>query len=115
MSDQPQSGLVNSTLDGIIRFGKEFGAIALILGFYMGQDAGLIGNPVADKLEKLQKEVQEIKGLGIQHDSSMRELTRNVEEQGRQLEDEAKGRQLRCVMRAQSDAEKKACFPHGKE
>lgn len=108
MSDQPVPS--NSLLDGIIKFGKEFGAIALILGFYMGQDAGYIGNPVETKLASIEKEIQEIKGQGIQHDSTMKELTRAVESQGEQLEEEAKKRQIKCVLRASTPEERKACM-----
>ena len=120
MSDQ-QPAVSNSLLDGVIKFGKEFGAIALILAFYMGQDAGLIGNPVADKLEKIDQTIatltkdtneaiQEVKGQNIQHDSSMKELTKAVESQGEQLEEEAKKRQIKCVLRAATPEERKACM-----
>lgn len=84
--------------------GQTFGVSALILAFYMGQSAGLIPNPVAEEL-------QEIKGVTLQHDASMKELVKVVEEQGRQLADENKSRQMRCVLRAKTDEEKKSCFP----
>lgn len=108
MSDQPTvSGAMDSMpgwLKALMLVGNTLGIPVLILGFYLLQDAGMVGNPVA-------KELQELKGLAVQHDATMRELSRHVEEQGRQMEDEAKGRQMRCVMRAQTEAEKKACFP----
>lgn len=116
MSEQPTSGgSSNVLIDGVIKFWKELGALAVVLAFYLGQDAGYIANPVEEELGKIHAELQEIKGQGIQHDATMKELTRHVEAQGRQLEDEAKGRQLRCVMRAKTDAEKKSCFPTKQE
>lgn len=109
---QPSVGSAMDNMPGWLKavtmVGNTLGIPVLILGFYLAQDAGLLGNPVADDL-------QELKGLAVQHDASMRELTRQVEEQGRQFEDEAKGRQMRCVMRAQTEADKKACFPTVKE
>lgn len=123
MSEQPQPSNVSgsSLLDGVIKFGKEFGVLALIVGFWLGQDAGLIANPVADKLGKIEQTIatlnkdvneaiQEVKGQNIQHDASMKELTRAVEAQGEQLEEEAKKRQIKCVLRAATEAEKKACL-----
>lgn len=91
-------------MKAVMLFGNTFGFPALMVGYYLLQDAGVIGNPTV-------KELQEIKGITIQHDAAMRELTRHVEEQGRQLEDEAKSRQMRCVMRAKTDEEKRSCFP----
>lgn len=109
MSDDPKLG---ATLPdnapwwarGIISVGHAFGVSAILLAFYMGQSAGLIPNPV-------EQELQEIKGVTIQHDAAMKELVRAVEEQGRQLAEDAKARQLRCVLRAKTDEDKKACFP----
>lgn len=108
MSDQQP--VSNSLIDGVIKFGKEFGAIALILAFYMGQDAGLIGNPTAEKLVEIERELQQIKGQNIQHDATMKELTKAVESQGEQLEEEAKKRQIKCVLRANTPEERKACM-----
>lgn len=109
---QPSVGSAMDNMPGWLKavtmVGNTLGIPVLILGFYLMQDAGLVGNPVA-------KDLEELKGLAVQHDAAMRELTRHVEEQGRQLEDEAKGRQMRCVMRAQTEADKKACFPTTKE
>lgn len=114
MSEQP-AGLSGSLLDGVIRFGKEFGAIALILAFFLGQDAGWINNPTVNELKEIKQEIQQVKGQVIQHDATMKELTKAVESQGEQLEEEAKKRQMRCVLRAKTEEEKKACFPKGKE
>lgn len=112
MSEQPTvttaMDAMPEWLKAVMLFGNTFGVTALILAFYLAQDAGILDNPIA-------KELQELKGLSIKHETTMQELTRQVEEQGRQLEEEAKGRQMRCVMRAQTDQEKKACFPNNKE
>lgn len=101
---------VNSAMDGmpgwmraLMLFGNTFGLPALILGFYLAQDAGVIGNPTT-------KELQELKGLVIQHEASMRELTKAVETQASHLAESAKERRMRCVLRATTEDEKKACF-----
>lgn len=119
MSEQQPTG--NSLLDGVIKFGKEFGVLALIVGFWMGQDAGYIANPVVDRLDKIEQTIatltkdtneaiQEVKGQNILHDSTMKELTRAVESQGEQLEEESKKRQIKCVLRAATPEERKACM-----
>lgn len=105
-----QQPVTPSLLDGVIKFGKEFGAIAIILAFYMGQDAGYIANPTAERLAAIEKEMQEIKGQNIQHNFTMQELTKAVESQGEQLEEEAKKRQIKCVLRASTPEERKACM-----
>ena len=77
--------------------GKTFGISALILGFYMGQSAGLIPNPTVDEL-------QEIKGHIVQSNAVNQEIIKALKEQNQQ-------RQMRCVIKAKTDDEKKACFP----
>lgn len=113
MSD-PTPTVSNGIVDNVIKFGKEFGAIALILAFYMGQDAGWIPNPTVAELKETNKALQEIKGQGIIHDTSMKELTRAVEEHGQQLSEQRKAWQKRCVMRATTEQEKQECFVEGK-
>lgn len=78
-----------------------FGIPTLLLGFYFAQNAGWIPNPVADEL-------QELKGVVLQHSASMKELVEEVKEHARE-------RQMRCVLRAKDEAEKRACFPAIKE
>jgi hypothetical protein len=67
--------------------GLTFGVPTAILMFYLAQDAGVIGNPVAKSLE-------EVKGLIIQHEAA---------EQRRQVR--------RCVLGAKTEDERRACFP----
>ena len=116
---EPQPSSISGPVDSAMKFGEKFGIPALLLcayfGFDLAQQAGWVPNPVENRLGTIEKEIQEIKGQGIKHDTSMTELTKAVEAQGEQLEEEAKGRQMRCVMRATTDAEKKACFPNNKE
>lgn len=112
-TDQPPAGS-NGLVDNIIRFGKEFGAIALILAFYMGQDAGWVPNPTVTELKEINRALQEIKGQGIQHDASMKELTKAVDGLGGQFSEQRKSAQKRCVMRAKTDQEKEACYAEGK-
>ncbi len=120
---QPSSG--SGAVDSAMKFGEKFGIPALLLcayfGFDLAQQAGWVPNPVADKLGAIEKTIatlnkdtneaiQEVKGQNIQHDSSMKELTKAVESQGEQLEEEAKKRQIKCVLRAATPEERKACM-----
>ena len=113
MSDQPPNS-VHGAVDGAMKFGEKFGIPALLLcvyfGFDLGQQAGWIPNPMAKDIAEMKEEIQEIKGQGIQHDSTMKELTKAVESQGEQLEEEAKKRQIKCVVRAATPEERKACM-----
>src|SRR5574343_1769228 len=85
-------------------FANTFGFPILMVAYLLAQDAGVIRNPVADKAESIDKPLQELKGTMIQHDASMRQIIAA-------MEDEARTRQVRCVLRAKTDEEKKACFP----
>lgn len=113
MPDQQPSS-VNGAVDSAMKFGEKFGIPALLLcvyfGFDLGQQAGWIPNPMANDMAEMKKEIQEIKGQGIKHDTSMTELTKAVEAQGEQLEEEAKKRQIKCVLRAATPEERKACM-----
>lgn len=111
MSEPTQQGMLVKAIDqmpwwvqAMLLVGSTFGMPVVILGFYMAQDAGLVGNPVADRLE-------EVKGAMIQHQAVMQDLTHAVERQGEQLVTEARGRQMRCVIRATTPEQKRACFP----
>jgi hypothetical protein len=74
-----------------------FGIPTLLLGFYFAQNAGWIPNPVAEEL-------QEIKGVILQSSATNQEIIKALKEQNQQ-------RQMRCVIKARTDDEKKACFP----
>lgn len=83
---------IGSTMDNmpwwikaVMLFGSTFGMPALILGFYLAQDAGVVGNPVEQKLEEVRGEIQELKGLIV----------------------------MQCVTHAATDAERKSCFHSG--
>lgn len=111
MSEPTQQSALVAAIDkmpwqvqALFLVGSTFGMPVVILGFYLAQDAGMLDNPVAERLE-------EIKGVMVQHETAMRDLTKSVERQGIQLETEARGRQMRCVVRATTEAEKRACFP----
>jgi len=81
-----------------------------ILAYNAMQDAGIIPNVVQEQLEKINAGMQQDAGHAIRHDTTMQEMVRAVQEQARHLEESAKREQMRCVMRAQTDVEKKACF-----
>jgi len=110
MSDE-QPKTLESAIDGMpwwvktgMLFANTFGFPILMVAYLLAQDAGVIRNPVADKAESIDKTLQELKGTMIQHDASMREIVNAMEE-------EARTRQMRCVLRAKTEADKKACFP----
>jgi len=115
MSEQVQPSGVNAAMDAmpawmksLMLFGNTFGVTALILAYYLAQDAGFIGNPVAEKLE-------EMRGGQIIHEATTREIVSVIEDLAKQAGHDAKTQRLRCVMRAQTDDEKRACLNRGKD
>lgn len=108
MSDEDQKPSIPDNapwwVRGILAVGHAFGVSAILLAFYLGQSAGVIPNPV-------EEELQEIKGVTIRHAAAMQALVQVVEEQGKHLAQESKERQMRCVLRAKTEDEKRACFP----
>lgn len=88
---------------GIMVVGHTFGVSAILLGFYLGQSAGLIPNPVESELENIKKELQELKGATLQGTASIKGIVTAMEEQNRRG-------QIRCVLKAKTDEEKKACL-----
>lgn len=104
---------------GLLEVGKAFGVSAIILAFFLGQSAGWIPNPMEDRIHDLetetaaykeatQKELQEIKGSIVQGNAVNQEIIKALKEQNQE-------RQMRCVMKAKSDDEKKSCFPKLKD
>lgn len=117
MSDQ-QPTLASAISDSpawaksVAMIGGTLGVPALVLCFYFAQDAGLLGNPVAEALKEIhaeldavRDEMQELKGAVIQQGGSMKNIAEQVAR-------EVENRQMRCVMQAQTEPEKKACFPN---
>ena len=92
----------------IMRVGSTFGVPTLLLGYYLAQDGGFIKNPVAQELQELKMEMQELKGVVVQQGLSMRNMSE-------QMAKDSENRQMRCVLRAKTEDEKKACFPSVKE
>lgn len=87
------------------------GVSLLLVLFWMGQQAGWIPNPVVDtlaeaveRLGKIQEGMQQDAGHAIRHDTTMQEMVKHLDES-------MKRDQLRCILRATTDQEKKACFP----
>lgn len=85
----PEETTIGTTMDNmpwlikaVMLFGSTFGMPALILGFYLAQDAGLIGNPIADKIDDLRGQLEELKGMLV----------------------------MQCVMHAANDNDRKVCF-----
>lgn len=92
----------------IMRVGSTFGVPTLLLGYYLAQDGGFIKNPVVEEMAELRTEMQELKGAVIQQGASMKNMSE-------QMARDSENRQMRCVLRAKTEDEKRACFPHGKE
>lgn len=95
------------------------GGISLLLVlFWMGQQAGWIPNPMADELKevverldkvdagmlKINDGMQQDAGHAIRHDSTTQQMIEH-------LSAVSKRDQMRCVLDAKTDQEKKACFP----
>lgn len=92
----------------IMRVGSTFGVPTLLLGYYLAQDAGMIKNPVAEEMKELRNQMQELKGVVVQQGLSMKTMSD-------QMAKDSENRQMRCVLRAKTEDEKKACFPSVKE
>ena len=91
-------------LKGVLDIGHAFGVSAILLGFYMLQSAGVIPNPVEDEL-------QEVKGQLVAHLAVTQTLMKAVEDHNKQYNEDTKAKQLRCVLKAKNEAEKRSCFP----
>ncbi len=91
-------------LKGILDIGHAFGVSAILLAFYMLQSAGVIPNP-------LQEEVTEVKETLIAHIAATELHNKEAEKHYKQALEDAKARQLRCVLKAKDENEKRACFP----
>lgn len=107
MSDDPNHQVPDSApwwAKGILAVGHAFGVSAILLAFYMGQSAGIIPNPIEERLKNIEEGMQQDAGHAIRHDATMQEMVKHVEES-------AKRDQMKCVLRANTDEEKKACFP----
>lgn len=79
------------------------GTPMLILAFYLAQDAGYINNPVAARLEQIEGNQEQLKGLMLRHEQMTQDMLRVMER-------EAERRQKRCVLKAQTADQKTACF-----
>lgn len=110
MSDETLHGSLTKSVNDMpwwakltLLVGLTFGVPTAILMFYLAQDAGLIRNPVAEELE-------ELKGLNIQHETTMRELVKLFELRENERIARAKERQKLCVLRAKTDVQRQDCF-----
>lgn len=111
MSEEPKESAVNAAPwwdQTIMRVGSTFGVPTILLGYYLAQDGGFIKNPVAEGINDLKTEMQELKGVVVQQGLSMRNMSE-------QMAKDSENRQMRCVLRAKTEDEKKACFPAVKD
>lgn len=113
---EPQPGqTVGSMVDGAPWWVKAGLTIYMTVGLPVSlvvwdklEEAGIIPNPMVTELEELRGEMQELKGAVIQQGASLKDVAGH-------LAKEQESRQMRCVMRAQTEQEKRACFPNNKE
>ncbi len=111
MADEPKETIQNNAPwwdQTIMKVGSTFGVPTLLLGYYLAQDAGLIKNPVVETMQALKTEMQELKGVVVQQGLSMKNMSE-------QMAKDSENRQMRCVLRAKTEDEKKACFPSVKD
>src|SRR5689334_12255888 len=90
-------------LNSVIQIGQAFGVSAILLGFYLLQSAGVIPNPVEERLRAIEEGMQQDAGHAIRHDTTMQEMVKAVQDQARHLEENAQERKMRCVLRAKTD------------
>lgn len=104
-----------------MQFAMQFGLPALLLMllllFLMAVQVGWLPNPVADELKELRAEIvklsegqdkidrnmQQDAGHAIRHDATTQDLIKT-------LQKEATRNQIKCVLKAKTDDEKKACL-----
>ena|SRR3990167_1202160 len=98
-------------IQAMLKVGMTFGVPFLIVAFYLSQEAGWVPNPMAMEMAKMEGELEQIKGLSINHEFAMKELTRVVGEQTSELKTMREERRMKCVLRATTPEQKRACFP----
>lgn len=72
------------------------------------QEAGVVPNPIEARMESVEGKLEEVTGLAVQSNAAIN----NVVEDLKKAEER---RKMYCVLRAQNEAEKRACFPGSKE
>lgn len=118
MSDQQEPSIPDNApwyVKSALAIGHYFGVSAILLAYFLGQNAGLIPNPIEKRLAdveeglgKIEAQQQQNAGTMISHDASVKELIKTVQEESQaRLRD----RQKWCVLKAKTDDEKRACFP----
>lgn len=118
MSEEPKEQTLGGMLDrlpawaqvGLVLYNLA-GLPTCILVYNALENAGVIPNVVQAELvkvntnlEKIQDGMQQDAGHAIRHDATMQEMVRHLDES-------SKREQMRCVLRAKTDDEKKSCFP----
>jgi hypothetical protein len=98
-------------IQAMLKVGMTFGVPFLIVAFYLSQEAGWVPNPTAIEMAKMEGQVEELKGLSLLHEFSMKELARVVGEQTSELKSMREERRMKCVLRATTPDQKRACFP----
>ncbi len=88
----------------LLIMGMTFGVPSIMVGFWLAQQAGWIENPVVQSLEH-------IKGITLQHELTMHEVSKGLYQNAEELRKVRERWQYRCVMRAKTDDQRKACFP----
>lgn len=113
MSEEQQGSLANTVnelpwwVKAVVVVGNTFGFPVIMLAYYLAQDAGVINNPVEERLRAIEGQQQEMKGVIVQGNATNKEIIQALKDQSQQ-------RQMRCVIKAKTEDEKRACFPSKK-
>jgi len=114
MSEESQQQTLGGMIDGMPWWVKAAlvvyntaGLPTLLLVYYLLQDSGVIPNPVDKRLAVIEGQQQETAGAIVQGNATNKEIIKALKEQNQQ-------RQMRCVIKAKTDDEKKSCFPNTK-
>ncbi len=120
MSDEPKEQTVGGLIDGMPWWVKAAlvvyntaGLPTMLLVYYLMQDSGVIPSPIEKRLADIEAGMQQDAGHAIRHDTTMQEMVKVVQDQNKRWEEADKRRQVWCVLKATTDAEKKACLTAG--
>lgn len=105
---------VKTGMQTAMNFGVPTLMLLVIMVFLLAREMEWAPNPVADELEelkkvvaegfaKIEKDMQQDAGHAIRHDATMQEMVKTLKE-------EADRNQMKCVLKAKTDDEKKACL-----
>jgi hypothetical protein len=117
MTDEPKEQTIGGMLDrlpawaqiGLVLYNLA-GLPTCILVYNALENSGVIPNVVDERLTAIESGMQQDAGHAIRHDTTMQEMVKAIQDQARHLEDSAKRDQMKCILKAHTDDEKKACL-----